>query len=36
MKLKLNDTYDKHDKKYYLQTFKRYPLAFDHGKGSHI
>jgi len=36
MKLKLNDTYDKLDKKYYLQTFKRYPLAFDHGKGSHI
>ncbi|MFA9371407.1 MAG: acetylornithine transaminase [Labilibaculum antarcticum] len=33
---KLNRTYDDLDKKYYLQTFKRYPLTFDHGKGSHI
>lgn len=24
------------DQQYYLQTFKRYPLAFDHGKGAHI
>jgi len=32
----MNDTYDKLDKKYYLQTFKRYPLTFDYGKGSHI
>ncbi len=33
---KSNKTYDELDKKYYLQTFKRYPLTFDHGKGSHI
>ncbi|WP_372642378.1 aminotransferase class III-fold pyridoxal phosphate-dependent enzyme [Ancylomarina sp.] len=33
---KLNRTYDDLDKKYYLQTFKRYPLTFDHGKGSRI
>ncbi|MDA3907196.1 MAG: acetylornithine transaminase [Bacteroidales bacterium] len=32
----LNKTYNELDKKYYLQTFKRYPLTFDHGKGSHI
>ena len=24
------------DQQYYLQTFKRYPLAFDHGKGSRL
>lgn len=36
MPQKLNKTYDELDKKYYLQTFKRYPLTFDHGKGSHI
>ncbi|KUO69494.1 MAG: acetylornithine aminotransferase [Lutibacter sp. BRH_c52] len=33
---KSNKTYDELDKKYYLQTFKRYPLTFDHGKGSRI
>lgn len=33
---KLNSTYSDLDKKYYLQTFKRYPLTFDYGKGSHI
>lgn len=36
MTQKLNSTYNDLDKKYYLQTFKRYPLTFDHGKGSHI
>lgn len=36
MTQKLNRTYNDLDKKYYLQTFKRYPLTFDHGKGSHI
>ena len=36
MTKKNNEAYDKLDKKYYLQTFKRYPLTFDHGKGSHI
>ncbi|MCF8370993.1 MAG: aspartate aminotransferase family protein [Bacteroidales bacterium] len=33
---KLNSTYNDLDKKYYLQTFKRHPLTFDHGNGSHI
>jgi acetylornithine/N-succinyldiaminopimelate aminotransferase len=33
---KLNKTYNELDRMYYLQTFKRYPLTFDHGKGSHI
>lgn len=33
---KLNSTYNDLDKKYYLQTFKRYPLTFDHGKGSRL
>ena len=33
MTQKLNKTYHELDKKYYLQTFKRYPLTFDHGKG---
>ena len=36
MKQKRNNTFNQLDKKYYLQTFKRYPLTFDHGKGSHI
>jgi acetylornithine/N-succinyldiaminopimelate aminotransferase len=36
MTQKLNSTYNSLDKKYYLQTFKRYPLTFDYGKGSHI
>jgi len=36
MTQKLNRTYNDLDKKYYLQTFKRYPLTFDHGKGSRI
>ncbi|MFA5297211.1 MAG: acetylornithine transaminase [Lutibacter sp.] len=36
MTQKNNETYNELDKKYYLQTFKRYPLTFDHGKGSHI
>lgn len=36
MTQKLNKTYNDLDKKYYLQTFKRYPLTFDHGKGSRI
>jgi acetylornithine/N-succinyldiaminopimelate aminotransferase len=36
MTQKLNKTYNELDKKYYLQTFKRYPLTFDHGKGSRI
>ena len=36
MTQKLNSTYNDLDKKYYLQTFKRYPLTFDHGKDSHI
>ncbi len=36
MTQKLNRTYIDLDKKYYLQTFKRYPLTFDHGKGSRI
>jgi acetylornithine/N-succinyldiaminopimelate aminotransferase len=36
MTQRLNSTYNDLDKKYYLQTFKRYPLTFDHGKGSHI
>lgn len=36
MTQKLNKTYNDLDKKYYLQTFKRYPLTFDYGKGSHI
>jgi acetylornithine/N-succinyldiaminopimelate aminotransferase len=31
-----NQTFSELDKKYYLQTFKRYPLTFDHGKGSQI
>ncbi len=31
-----NKTYNELDKKYYLQTFKRYPLTFDYGKGSRI
>ena len=36
MTQRLNSTYKDLDKKYYLQTFKRYPLTFDHGKGSRI
>ncbi|MCB0651270.1 MAG: acetylornithine transaminase [Saprospiraceae bacterium] len=36
MTQKLNNTYTDQDKKYYLQTFKRYPLTFDHGKGARI
>ncbi|MDO9595627.1 MAG: aspartate aminotransferase family protein [Lutibacter sp.] len=36
MTQKSNKTFNELDKKYYLQTFKRYPLTFDHGKGSHI
>ncbi|MDA3860121.1 MAG: aspartate aminotransferase family protein [Melioribacteraceae bacterium] len=32
----MNKTYNELDRMYYLQTFKRYPLTFDHGKGSHI
>ncbi len=33
---KSNKIYNELDKKYYLQTFKRYPLTFDYGKGSRI
>jgi len=36
MTQELNKIYNNLDKKYYLQTFKRYPITFDHGKGSHI
>lgn len=36
MTQKLNSTFSNLDKKYYLQTFKRYPLTFDYGKGSRI
>ena len=36
MKQKSNKTFNELDNKYYLQTFKRYPLTFDHGKGSRI
>lgn len=31
-----NEELHKLDQQYYLQTFKRYPLAFDHGKGSRL
>jgi len=36
MTQKLNRTYNDLDKKYYLQTYKRYPLTIDHAKGSHV
>ena len=36
MTQKSNKTFNELDKKYYLQTFKRYPLTFDHGNGSRI
>ncbi len=31
-----NKSYHQLDTEYYLPTFKRYPLAFDHGKGARI
>ncbi len=32
----LNQKYSELDKKYYLQTFKRYPLTLKRGSGSHV
>lgn len=31
-----NKAYHQVDQEHYLQTFKRYPIAFDHGKGARI
>ena len=31
-----NKNFSELDKKYYLQTFKRYPITLDYGKGSHV
>ncbi|MCF8238854.1 MAG: aspartate aminotransferase family protein [Saprospiraceae bacterium] len=33
---KLNSTFNDLDKDHYLQSFKRFPVTFDHGKGSRI
>ncbi len=36
MKKKLNKHYQELDTKYYLQTFKRYPLTLSRGSGAHV
>ena len=36
MKEKLNEYYRELDAKYYLQTFKRYPLTLSRGSGAHV
>jgi acetylornithine/N-succinyldiaminopimelate aminotransferase len=33
---KNNKTYNQLDQNYYLQTFKRFPITFDYGKGANI
>ncbi len=34
--MKKNNEYTKLDKKYYLQTFKRYPITLERGEGTHV
>lgn len=34
--MKTNEEYHKIDQKYYLPTFKRFPIAFERGKGSRL
>ncbi len=36
MEKELNTYYQQQDTKYYLQTFKRYPLTLSHGSGAHV
>lgn len=36
MSTKNNNEYHELDKQFYLQTFKRYPITFSHGKGSRL
>lgn len=36
MEQNLNKLLQERDKQHYLQTFKRYSLTLDHGKGSHV
>lgn len=36
MTQKTNQAFDKLDKKYYLQTFKRFPVTLEKGEGAHV